>query len=107
MYPVSDVNFLLLAKMRILSRITDGEKTGELISLGSPYGLLYMFGFVTDRNTERTSQSFGRRRQQNVLDRSPCRSEIVQRTLVCRLTQRFILMPEQWQDKAAELHEHP
>ena len=65
-----------------------------------------MFRFVADGNTESTCQSFCRCCQQHIFNGSPRRSEIVERTLVGRLTQRIILLPEKRQNKAIALHKH-
>lgn len=88
MNPVGRADFFLPRQECVGSRIADCEKTDEFVAFRSIDESLDLFGFITDRNMEHTSKSFGCGCQKHVLECAPGGGEVVERTQFGRMQKR-------------------
>ena len=92
--------------MGVLSRIAYREQADEFILLGSFHDFLYLARLVAYGDMKRRSQTFVGGGEQHVLQRTPSRSEVVERALLCRPEQGVCFLTEKRNNQQSALHQH-
>lgn len=83
MYPVFDMDCFLAGQESIRSRVADAEKTDEFVARRCTHDFLYLFSFIGYWDMKRGPQSFGSGGKQHILQGTPSRGKVVERTLLC------------------------
>ena len=106
MNSIHGADLFLFGQECVFRWIAHCEQTSEFVIFGSTHDSLYLAGFVSHRNMEHGSQTFRSGGKQNVLQRAPCRSEVVERALLRRCEQWPCQLAKERDDEQSALHEH-